>query len=407
MKRPKVICVHIGARAHYLLPKALQKKGLLHSLITDTWIRFAWLRLLLNYIPINSFKSLSGRFTDAIPGNKIKDIGIQFLVEEIRIRNQYPAYGWPQVYARDLYFKNAAANRISTLKDATHVLGISYTANNAFKVGKQKGLKTILYQIDPGKREEDIVASLTATHAKTVDWQPAPASYWLQWQEECTLADRIFVNSNWSKQCLMEEGIDADKISIIPLPFELNQAHLTHSKIVPETFTKERPLRCLFLGTLTLRKGIHIVLEAAALLHQAPIEFILVGRTELELQHITATNVHYRGIVTRAETDQYYKDADVFLFPTLSDGFGLTQLEAMAWQVPVIATPFCGAVVEPDKNGWVMNEITVEELVRILNGIIENPNQLKRYSSNCLQRTAEFSTETFGQQLLELVNDSN
>ena len=56
--------------------------------------------------------------------------------------------------------------------------------------------------------------------------------------------------------------------------------------------------------------------------------------------------VRWAGTVSREDTARYYRDADVFLFPTYSDGFGLTQLEAQAWKLPIIASVFCGAVVE-------------------------------------------------------------
>lgn len=50
----------------------------------------------------------------------------------------------------------------------------------------------------------------------------------------------------------------------------------------------------------------------------------------------------------------------MFLFPTLSDGFGLTQLEALGHGLPVIASEFCGRVVESGRNGVVLPELTAE-----------------------------------------------
>ena len=55
---------------------------------------------------------------------------------------------------------------------------------------------------------------------------------------------------------------------------------------------------------------------------------------------------------------KFYKEADVFILPTLSDGFGLTQLEAQSWKLPVIASRHCGEVVRDGENGVVLEEVS-------------------------------------------------
>ena len=56
----KIICVHIGARAHYLLPAALASQHKLEAVITDTWVKKAWIRKLLAKFPMRLVKSFSG-----------------------------------------------------------------------------------------------------------------------------------------------------------------------------------------------------------------------------------------------------------------------------------------------------------------------------------------------------------
>ena len=52
------------------------------------------------------------------------------------------------------------------------------------------------------------------------EWQAAPPEYWDFWREECKLADRIVVNSEWAREGLVRGGVPAEKISIIPLAYE-------------------------------------------------------------------------------------------------------------------------------------------------------------------------------------------
>ena len=337
----KIICIHIGARAHYLLPKALHTRGKLEMMITDTWVKKAWIRKLLAAFPLRLVKSFSNRYTAAIGPDRVKHFSIQFLITELLLRYKHKD-GWNLIMARNAAFQKKVMPLFLQLPKKT-VLGTSYTSLAIFHAAAVRGQKKILFQIDPGIKEEKIVAAITAENAALYPstWQKAPAVYWEDWKKECSLSDIIMVNSAWSRQGLLEEGIAESKIKIVDLPYQLNEQHLQFKKIFPAVYTKERPLRCLFLGTLTLRKGIHIVLQTAQLLEQLPVEFIIVGHSEINESLLQAHNIKYKGLATRAETDNFYKEADLFLFPTLSDGFGLTQLEAMAWQVPVIASLFC------------------------------------------------------------------
>ena len=70
----------------------------------------------------------------------------------------------------------------------------------------------------------------------------------------------------------------------------------------------------------------------------------------------------------------------MFLFPTFSDGFGLTQLEAQAWKLPVITTPFCGEVVEYGRNGWILPEITPLSIAKTLRECLRDPSRLQAAS---------------------------
>lgn len=400
---PNVICIHIGARAHYLIPISLEQKGALRALITDSWVASNGIRQLLARMPVTSLKSMAGRHSASIPSAKVHSFGIRFLMLELFLRLTY-TYSWKSTLLRDHKFEEEALKKMKGIADAEVVLGFSYTALNCFKYARSKGIKTVLYQMDPGIEEELLVADLIQKSSMVTTWERAPKSYWDQWRKECALADVIFVNSEWSKKAMIKHGIEKSKIEIIALPYSIEKKHLEFKKNHPTTYTKQRPLRCLFLGTLALRKGVHLVIEAAKQMVDCPIEFILVGRNEIDLSEFAVPNIQYRGIVTRDETDMAYQQADVFLFPTFSDGFGLTQLEAMAWQLPVISTEFCGAVVEHGKNGWVMQHPDVISLVTILKAILVDPDVLPQHANQCLDRVRTFSTESFVSALSKIIN---
>ena len=95
-------------------------------------------------------------------------------------------------------------------------------------------------------------------------------------------------------------------------------------------------------------------------MREAVEEFWFVGALEVPIpaELRDHPHVHWIGHVRRSETSKFYRNSDVFVFPTFSDGFGLTQLEAQAWKLPIIATKYCGDVVEDGRNGWLLTEPT-------------------------------------------------
>ena len=84
-----------------------------------------------------------------------------------------------------------------------------------------------------------------------------------------------------------------------------------------------------------------------------PVRWCFVGPGDMEFPNDLqgSPRIHWSGPVSRDATRQLYGDADLFLLPTLSDGFALTQLEAQAAGLPVIASKFCGDVVRDGVNG--------------------------------------------------------
>ena len=103
----------------------------------------------------------------------------------------------------------------------------------------------------------------------------------------------------------------------------------------------------------------------------------------------------------REQARRFYREADLFVFPTFSDGFGLTQLEAQGSGLPIITTRFCGKVVEDERNGWVLPEVTPDAIARAIRRARENPIGLQKMSARAAPAEA-FGLERVGQQWLNL-----
>jgi glycosyltransferase involved in cell wall biosynthesis len=278
----------------------------------------------------------------------------------------------------------------------------SYTALEPFRAARERGWFTVLGQIDPGPVEERLVAEAHAAHPELrTKWHPAPSRYWDAWREECELADCVMVNSTWSREALVQEGVPVGKIAVVPLVYEPPAEAAGFVRAYPDRFTPERPLRVLFLGQVNVRKGMGHVLEAMRRLAGAPVEWWIVGPPEFAPPADLAGQpaIHWTGPVGRGEVTRFYREADVFLFPTLSDGFGLTQLEAMAWGLPVIATQRCGDVVTEGVDGLRLSDVTAESIVSAVNTCLTTPATLRSWAAQATRAAARFPLSGLAGQL--------
>lgn len=176
-------------------------------------------------------------------------------------------------------------------------------------------------------------------------------------------------------------------------------------KQYPEKFTTERPIRVLFLGQANVRKGIQDLAEAARLLGDGPWRFDVVGRYEA-VPPAVPSNMTFHGQVPRNQARDWFERADVFVLPTHSDGFALTQLEAMAHGLPVIATPCCGEVVRDGTNGLVVPAGDAAVLAEVIRSLVREPQRLGAMSRGALETVGEFGIERVADGLLAGVHVS-
>lgn len=395
------ICCQIGARENYAIPRALHQQKKLAHLITDAWVAP------LSPLRILTQTGLKERFHPAL--NQVQIHSFNTSLIRFELTQKFPnSFGWEQVIARNDWFQKQAIKKLKQLNPQFTtppvLFSYSYAALELFRFAKQQGWYTVLGQIDPGFWEEKIVIQESEKYQQySKNWQPAPDKYWRNWQEECKLADTIVVNSHWSCQLLQKSGVDPKKLQIIPLVYTPPETANNFIRTYPESFNQERPLRVLFLGQVILRKGIISILEAIKSLEGYPIEFWIVGWQQIEISSYFQSHpqIHWVGRVNRSETAQYYQIADIFLFPTLSDGFGLTQLEAQAWRLPIIASRYCGDVVLDGVNGWLLDKVSGEAIANILQLCLDFPQKLTALAQNS-QLNKHFTLDTLAKHLLIL-----
>jgi glycosyltransferase involved in cell wall biosynthesis len=282
------------------------------------------------------------------------------------------------------------------------VWGYSYDSLEILQHECEEGVFTILCQTDPGPahyrmiiEEEGRWPEYAAFKARPWEQQRAE-----RLRQEWALANVIVVNSAWTRDAIVAEGADAAKIELLPLAIEVKVEARKR-----ETLRPSGKLRILWIGNLTLGKGIQYFVEAARMLTHEPVEFLAAGMSYIShaAMHSAPSNLRWLGRIPRSAVTDLYQDCDVFVFPTLSDGFGMTQLEAMAHGVPVIATPNCGQIVEDGKTGFVIPPRDSNALAEAILKFANNRHLSIQMAPACLQTVRAHSFANFGQRLVEII----
>jgi glycosyltransferase involved in cell wall biosynthesis len=313
--------------------------------------------------------------------------------------------GWQLFMARNRWFQRRAARAMHSMPalTATIVFAHSYAALEIFRAAKKRSYRCVLAQIDPGERHFELVAE-SARQAPEYGPapEPPPASYLEAWRQECAIADHIVVNSEWALKSLEQAGVPPSKMSVVPLAYD-GEGAVSEVHTYPDRFTTERPLRLLYVGQVSVAKGVKALFDSMALLGDAPVELTVVGKRSAQVpqRHLDDRRIRWIGPVSRSEVMSHYRGADVLIFPSLSDGFGMAQIEARGWRLPIIASRSCGQVVDDGVNGVVLAEVMPQAIAAAIGRLLESPQLLAEFSRNSVSGPGS-GLDALGQSLLSL-----
>lgn len=406
----KWICSQIGAREHYAIPRVLHRTGKLERLYADFWASAPW-RLVGK---LTGKVSLSARCHPDLASASVEAFNYEALkASRQRFANPYDGFlqvgaAFGQQVVSDLVKSENTPS--SQLPDFSSIVFFGYDTGflEPAQWIKASGGKSIVCQMDPARCEVNLVK---AEETRWPGWAKSslevPEAYFQRREAEWAVADFIMVNSEWTRQSLMKQGVLESKLVVVPLAYEASSPRLdvgTYSQ--SSTFVARRPLRVLFLGQVILRKGIQYLIESARLLEKESIYFDIVGAIGISDAAVASApaNMTFHGPVSRDRTEEFYRSADLFVLPTLSDGFALTQLEAMAYGLPVIATPNCGEVVSDGVDGLIVPASDANALAEAFQLILQDPEKLLEMKLATVAKLEQFSLARLGENLAELEN---
>ena len=171
----------------------------------------------------------------------------------------------------------------------------------------------------------------------------------------------------------------------------------------------------LFLSNLLIDKGVYVLLDALKIISNRGISFVcnFVGSETKELnserfnQEVEARNlshcVRYNGPKYGEAKQKSFLQADIFAFPTFCDTFGLVNLEAMNYQLPIVTTNFGGIPDEiiNGENGFVVEPEDAQATADALCQLLEDPSLRQRMGRAGYKKfMEEFTEETFERNIV-------
>lgn len=221
--------------------------------------------------------------------------------------------------------------------------------------------------------------------------------------EELRLADRIFVASSFTAKTLQTyEGKLAD-VEVIPYGFPPVVKERSYST------TEKRPLRLLFVGGLSQRKGIANLFAAVKNIGTA-VELTVVGQktnADCAALDIALAENTWLPSLPHAEVLEVMRAHDVLVFPSLFEGFGLVITEAMSQGTPVITTDRTAGpdLITHGQNGWIIEAGSTAAIQQQIEQLLASPEVIEKAGRAAMETARQRPWSKYGEELSKaLVN---
>lgn len=233
----------------------------------------------------------------------------------------------------------------------------------------------------------------------------------------CRLTDAFITNNKAGEQYIVETlGVSTNKVFARPylLP-HLKTYEAALQATQPLIENQQRPV-FVFAGNLIPRKGMAELLSACKLLKDngySNFTLVVVGdgaqRTTLEAyvrENDLTEQVVWIGEVAYEKVGAYFNAADVFVFPTREDVWGLVLVEAMMFGKPVLASKWAGAteMVKDGRNGYVFDPYEPKKTAELMAKFIQQPELIEQMGAASQRIMEDHRLEKVAKSLTEVVS---
>ncbi|GFP22718.1 hypothetical protein HKBW3S44_00128 [Candidatus Hakubella thermalkaliphila] len=216
---------------------------------------------------------------------------------------------------------------------------------------------------------------------------------------EANETDFVVVPSTFVRNTFIDVGYPEEKILLNPLGVDLE-------RFVPKNDGFEDDIfRVIFMGILSVQKGVHYLIRAWKKLDIPKAELLLVGGFDRLSREVilneakNGKNVIFGGGTATPERE--FMRSNIFAFPSNQDGFGSVVLEAMACGLPVIVSQNTGAkdCVRDGLEGFVIPTADVDALCDRINYFYKNRDKVEEMGRRAREQALKYDWESYRKRL--------
>ena len=260
-------------------------------------------------------------------------------------------------------------------------------------IGYWRAARTLL--LDEAEREPEWAATLTGNRDSAAKTERKDA--------ELALADVVFVASTYTRRTLAEASDFKGAVVVVPYG-----APVSPPANPPAAPAPGKKLRVLFVGSLGQRKGLSYLFEACRLV-QSAVTLTVIGQKPQE--PCAALDRELAGVrwIPSCPHQQILAEMaahDVFVFPSLFEGFGLVLLEALAAGLPIITTPHTAGpdLIQDGVEGFIVPIRDSRAIAERLEQLHRDPTRLAEMSRQARRRAAECSWAAYEETVAACVS---
>lgn len=408
-----VVVVHRSARDKYQVAQGLEEAGLLNCLVTDFyWPKQEWwANTVTRFAPRHMSSVLLNRQNDAIAHSKSRLCAWSGIASVALNRLPKIPFSWRARSVR--WSDHCLGRRAAKIASDTGstLFSYSYYGYSAFSSASQS-VPRILFQLHPHPASVRAILKAELERypecAKSLkkEWELAlPERDYLRLVEEPAMAQRWIVASSFTRETLIAHGLNGRHIHVIP--YGIDEAPHSSAPTNWRSSNPSGPLEVLFVGRLTQRKGIRYLLETLDRLNSRQIHLTVCGWVvdDLALLKQYGDRVTLKASATNEEIERAYERADIFVLPSVAEGFGYVLLEAMASGLPIIGTTRTAApdLIRDGQEGFIIMPSSVEALAESLDWAASHRATLREMGYAARERVRHFSWKRFRHSVVACV----
>gem|GEM_PF-428952 len=389
-----VLLTHPGTQYAYQLARELHRLGRLGEFHTSFALpEDGWAARSLGLLPAKLRRRLANRRLTDVPAAKVKLYLGGELTSQIGLRQ----HGHPEavMHRRNEQFQLAIPER--TIRSASAVIAFDTSAWLLADRCRTVGVPLVLDQ-SIGHPDSKL-GIYERVRRDFPEWgagiEPRLPEVRAAEQQEHDAAALVVAASTFTVRTLAENGVSREKIALNPYGVDVSRFQL-------KAGGGGHALRFVFVGSVTARKGVPLLLQAWERLRPRRAELWLVGPVAEPLRRLIPDRPDIRviGPVPHGDVPGLLQECDMFVFPSYFEGFGLVIPEALACGLPVITTT---ATAGPDLDpageaSWIIEPGDGEALGRRMEECLMNPAAVQAKRTAARQIAERCSWAAYGER---------